>query len=104
MATYDLNRTELSSALADSGVDPSIRAEIISTLEEVGVFTSDPNSEALTSVVGDGEKASKHADAVIYTDEVSGFVNNIPNGANAIVFATDDGVVAVLRAPDNGPP
>src|SRR3954470_23531995 len=138
MATYDLNHTELSSALADVGVSPQLRAEIIATLEDANAFHSPQGNHGghdndhdyghghdhddhghhgkpgdddhdrddhghssqgpevvTTSIVHDGETASPRADAVIYTDDVSGYVE-VPKEANAVVFATDDGVIAEI--------
>lgn len=92
MATYDLNQAQLDAALLGVGIDPSLVAEIISTLDDVGVLN--PNSEALTSIVQSGETADSHADVVIYDQTVSGLVTDIPDGANAIVFASDVGVDA----------
>jgi hypothetical protein len=101
MATYDLNRTELNGALSDQGIDANIRAKIISTLEQVGVYGDDHghghghhDQEALTSIIHDGESPSGKADVVIYTDEVSGFVDGVPKDATAVVFGSDEGVAA----------
>jgi len=95
MATYDLNRTELNGALDDHGVEAILRAKILSTLEEVGVYGKPPTAdEARTSIVHDGEVASKKAEVVIYADDVSGYVDHIPDKASAIVFTSDDGVIA----------
>ena len=59
MATYDLDRTELSGTLADHGIEASLRAHIISTLEDVGVFGhGHHDSDAVTSIVHSGETAS----------------------------------------------
>ena len=100
MATYDLTRTDLNDVLANIGhVEPGIRNEIISTLEDVGVYT-DPSSTATTVVVNDGNQPDD-PNVVIYTDNVHGFVPGIPDDATAIVFATDDGVTASIDGSDS---
>ncbi len=43
-----------------------------------------------------GENAARNAEVVIYTDDVSGYVDSIPTKASAIVFATDDSVIAEI--------
>ena len=125
MATYDLTRTGLNHLLDTVGhVDPAIRSEIISTLEEVGVYTS-PGSTADTVVINDATFANPriifiarsvrktmsrmrpgkvpdgrgfhdNPNVIIYTDNVSGFVPSVPDDATAIVFASDDGVTASI--------
>src|SRR5882757_6201816 len=117
MATYDLNRTELNGVLTDQGIEASLRAKIIATLEEAGVYGGHGHdddddhghghghdhdhghgspSEALTSIVHAGETASKFADVAIYADDVSGYVGDIPKDATAIIFASDNGVIAEI--------
>ena len=95
MATYDLTRADLSDLLHTTGhVDPSVQSEVIATLEEVGVYTG-PHSTATTVVVDDANQPDD-PNVVIYTDNVHGFVSGIPDDATAVVFASDQGVVASI--------
>ncbi len=96
MATYDLTRTELDSLLSTTGgvTDPAIRDEVAATLEEAGVYTG-PGSEANTVVVDDGLNPDD-PNVIIYTDNVSGPIGAIPTDPTALIFASDDGVIASI--------